>query len=246
MYKIGDWIPIAEYLKLPLATSGAYILRNKVNGKEYVGKSVDVRKRMKTHLETKSTRYLYRAFEKHGRENFELCLYLQGTEEEVTELEGLLIAERKTFAPAGYNMTLGGDGATGWVASEETREKMRNNQLGSKHSEETIAKMKASGGHRKGATMSEEAKAKIGAASSKFLVGRPVSAETRRKMSIANTGRPSGTRKGVKVVKNCDGTTQHFHSMAEAAEFLGVTVANVSNWCSGRYKPRIDVTITRA
>ena len=189
MYKIGDWISILDYLELPLETSGVYIIRNKVNGKEYVGKSVNVRKRIKSHVETSSGRYLYRAFAKYGLNSFEVCLYLIGTEKEVTELETLIIEERKTFVPGGYNMTLGGDGSTGYRYTDEMRAAAVIRQTGKLHSEETLAKMKASGGHRKGATMSEEAKAKISQGLVGKNLGRPVSKETREKIRIANTGK---------------------------------------------------------
>jgi hypothetical protein len=119
-----------------------------------------------------------------------------------------------------HNLTDGGDGASGYVFSEETRKKMRertpseetrkkmsearrgekNHNYGKIHSEETRRKMSES---QIGKTLSKEHIDKI----IEGLKGRPVSEETRRKMSETRKGKilsketrrkMSETRKGKK------------------------------------------------
>jgi hypothetical protein len=109
-----------------------------------------------------------------------------------------------------HNLTDGGDGASGYVFSEETRKKMRertpseetrkkmsearkgekNHNYGKTHSEETRRKMSEA---QKGKTLSEEHKDKI----SEGLKGKPVSEETRRKMSEALIGNTRALGKSV-------------------------------------------------
>jgi len=101
-----------------------------------------------------------------------------------------------------HNLTDGGDGASGYVFSEETRKKMRertpseetrkkmsearrgekNHNYGKIHSEETRRKMSES---QIGKTLSKEHIDKI----IEGLKGRPVSEETRRKMSETRKGK---------------------------------------------------------
>jgi len=119
-----------------------------------------------------------------------------------------------------HNKTDGGDGASGYVFSEETRKKMRertpseetrkkmsearkgekNHNYGKIHSEETRRKISES---QIGKTLSKEHIDKI----IEGLKGRPVSEETRRKMSETRKGKilsketrrkMSETRKGKK------------------------------------------------
>ena len=103
-----------------------------------------------------------------------------------------------------HNLTDGGDGASGYVFSEETKRKQseahkgNTTWLGKTHSEETKRKMSDT---RKGKTHSEETKRK----QSEAKKGKTFSEESKRKMSEAHKGKTfseehkrkmSETRKG--------------------------------------------------
>ena len=103
-----------------------------------------------------------------------------------------------------HNLTDGGDGASGWVPSEETKRKQSEVKKGNTHmlgktlSEETKRKMSDT---RKGKTHSEETKRK----QSEAKKGKTFSEESKRKMSEAQKGKSlseetrrkmSETRKG--------------------------------------------------
>ena len=103
-----------------------------------------------------------------------------------------------------HNLTDGGDGASGYVFSEETKKKLseahkgNTTWLGKTHSEETKRKMSDT---RKGKTLSEETKRK----QSEAKKGKTFSEESKRKMSEAQKGKSlseetrrkmSETRKG--------------------------------------------------
>jgi len=77
------------------------------------------------------------------------------------------------------NMTDGGEGATGYSHTEETKEKLSNLWSGKSHSKESKEKMKASAMARK--PPSTETREKISAANRK----RTHSIETRAKLSLA-------------------------------------------------------------
>ncbi len=59
--------------------AGIYCFKNRINGKCYIGQAIKLRARLKDHWNNwQSSRYehlhIYRAFKKHGIENFELII----------------------------------------------------------------------------------------------------------------------------------------------------------------------------
>jgi hypothetical protein len=114
-------------------------------------------------------------------------------EKEAFNLEILLISligrSNKILGPLS-NLTDGGDGISGWLASKETRRKMSNYHKGKHHLEETKKKIRDS---NKGKKLSEETKEKIGKAQKgkigKGNTGKIHSKETKKKMSESQRGR---------------------------------------------------------
>lgn len=137
---------------------GIYCIKNKENGKVYIGQTVDIRKRWVQHqcdLEAgrHDNKYLQADWKKYGKQAFEMFVIEKCEIEQLYEKEIEWIKEYSAFGN-GYNMTEGGAGARGLAAwnagkhhSEETREKIsekaklrtgdKNSFYGKKHSEET-------------------------------------------------------------------------------------------------------------
>lgn len=124
---------------------------NRINGKRYIGKSVDIEARRSKHQRNaKDGRqsYFYNAIRKYGIKNFkfrvlEICL-----EENLDAREQYYIQKYNTLLPNGYNMTKGGTGGDPYKNRTEeenmkTREKMSNSHKGKKHTSEDLAKMSA-------------------------------------------------------------------------------------------------------
>ena len=110
---------------------GIYCIENIVNGKKYVGQSVDIYKRWRTHkselkLHKHANDYLQRAWDKYGQNAFkfyilEICDILQ-----LNDLEVKYISQFDTInAQNGYNLNIGGSGNQS--PSEYTRQKMKDN-----------------------------------------------------------------------------------------------------------------------
>lgn len=156
-----------------------------------------------------------RAIQKYGWDNIQKdVLYSEITEEEAKQIEIDLIAKyRTTDIEFGYNVTSGGESLSGYVITDEHRNKLK--EYAKHRSPDHIAKLsQANTGkkfteehrhnisiHRKGIKHSEEAKAKIGYASRhrspeakenhrRSLIGHQVSEETRQKLSDAQKGVP--------------------------------------------------------
>ena len=121
---------------------GIYKITNKVNGKCYIGQSIDIIKRWKTEYKWYHVnKHLLAAFNKYGLENFNF--------EIIEECEPSLLNEREQFwigiynsfdRNFGYNKTLGGAGTPGrtFVMSEETKNKIRLANTGHKFTSEQL------------------------------------------------------------------------------------------------------------
>jgi group I intron endonuclease len=130
-----------------------YLVRNRVNGKIYIGKTVKtVERRWKEHCYTARNNgraRLSTAIRKYGEDCFEVTTLVSGIEslETLNALEIEYIAKyRSTEVTVGYNIAHGGDGGAR-PCSEERRAELRikmtgsgNPFFGKKHSPETRQK----------------------------------------------------------------------------------------------------------
>ena len=120
--------------------AGIYIIKNNINGKCYIGQSVQIRSRIKAHMKSIENRKLdlplYRAIWKYGWHNFTLDILesfipdSSTTNEELIkkldQLEIKYIAEYEAYTK-GYNCTVGGDyGVLGLKMTSEQKKKISN------------------------------------------------------------------------------------------------------------------------
>lgn len=96
---------------------GIYKIANQINGKCYIGQSINIKRRWRSH-KTKSfnpldIQYecpLYRAFRKYGLENFSFEILEECRKEELNEKESFYIKKyNSNLESYGYNLTPGGD-----------------------------------------------------------------------------------------------------------------------------------------
>lgn len=115
--------------------SFVYVIVNRINGKKYVGKSINPEKRFKGHKQyaKKGSMFsLHCAIRKYGEENFELYVYSHHlNENDAFNAEVKLIRDLKTVEN-GYNMNEGGEG--GYSPNELVRQKISNSNSGKKRS----------------------------------------------------------------------------------------------------------------
>jgi group I intron endonuclease len=140
-----------------------YKITNTINGKNYIGQTVNLTKRWWRHRnDAADPKYpIHYAIKKYGAHNFEfIAIATCKTDEDANYLEILLIdqCESHISKGKGYNITKGGKGVSGY-----------------KHTDEAKAKISA---------------LLIG---NDYCVGRKASDETKDKMSIAHKGNKSRT-----------------------------------------------------
>lgn len=152
-----------------------YLSRCKVNGKGYVGETVDFERRKRWHKEDaeKGESWLFqKAIRKYGWDAFEWSILYQDDDNDkdwMSWWERKFIRELGTKMPNGYNMTDGGDGG--------------DTMSGRHHTPESIEKMRKS--------------QKIACRTRKKRVG--CSDEARKNMSLAQTGRKVSTEHRKKI-----------------------------------------------
>ena len=187
-----------------------YLVSNKLNGKQYVGQTIN------PHLPLGHGRIMKSAYKLHGKDNFDyepLCTSIENRAT-LNAIERFWIAVLDTVVPNGYNIELGGSEGSTWTEerrrkhslaltgrihrrplgsksgakgkkwSEENKRKLSealkgrpSANKGTKHKEETKAKMSASqkaywaehGSPNKGRKHSEETKAKMRASRAKRI-----------------------------------------------------------------------------
>lgn len=169
-----------------------YCVTNLLNEKAYIGISNNPSRRWLCHQSIARTEKkqgsLHRAIAKYSVENFKFeVIACARTVADVKDMERMIIVQRGTLSPKGYNLCGGGEG--GFGPSDETRLRMAQAKLGKKLTHEVRARMSAAA---KGKPKSDAHKAQLMGKdySSRVakMLGKPRSPETRAKMSASNKG----------------------------------------------------------
>ena len=160
-----------------------YIATNTVNGKQYVGQTRrSLEKRWQLHLQSArngSTGALHRAILKYGAEAFKIeQIDVASSLEELNKKEAHCVDTLKTLAPAGYNLTSGGDS---FLLSEEARQKISEAAVGRIFSDKTRKKLSEAASNR---VVSDETRRRLSEANR----GHVVLQETREKISKSRKG----------------------------------------------------------
>jgi len=160
-----------------------YKATNKINGKRYIGRTIkSLNTRISSHLgdalANKYNIHFHSALRKYGADGFDWDIIAECDDiDELNRLEIFFIGQYDTYN-SGYNMTLGGEGISGWNHTEESNKKNSESHKGEKsswwgkrHSEETKKKL---------------SKGKKGENNPNY--NKHPTKETREKMSKANKG----------------------------------------------------------
>lgn len=185
---------------------GIYCIKNKINGKCYVGQSVDINNRWKEHkkLHSNNSTYLYNSLKKYSSDGFDWVVLEECSKEQLNSREIHWIEKLDCISPNGYNLKSGG--GKNCYYSEETKKKMsesqrgeRNHRWGLRYTEEEKREMSESSSGENaywyGKNRSEETKKKISEKQKRDdnpRRGVPKSEDCRKKISIANSGERNG------------------------------------------------------
>lgn len=183
---------------------GIYCFRNKVNGKVYIGKSIDLDRRIKEHYyllhSNLDTSRLQTDFNVYGYSSFEVSILEECSKSKINEREIYWIAFYDARNPEkGYNKAKGGEGGCGHPQSVESRTKIseaakrqHQNMTPEQRAERSEAISKASKGRKMTPEQRERASEAVKrswqdperrAKQSEALTGKHRTPEQRQKMS---------------------------------------------------------------
>lgn len=238
------------------ALCGVYKITNDINGKVYIGQSINVKARWKDHehsLNRKDSRctLLQRAWNKYGEENFSFEI-LELCPEDMLDSVEIKYINLYDSHNNGYNIEPGGN--KNKHLSEETKKKIGDANRGKKRTDEERRKMSEARAGEKNAMFgrrhTKAAKNKMSKAK-KGKPGHPRSAETRKAISQANKGKliSDETRKKLseshkgkipsnKILKPvyCVELNKIFDTPSDAAKELSINSGNIMSCCKGDRK----------
>ena len=210
-----------------------YLRTNLVNGKQYVGQTVNFKDRECGWRTRKSYSggAIDNARKKYGIENFKVEVLREcETQDELNEWEQYYIKELNTKVPNGYNITDGGGGVSGFKHREEDKLKISNSLKGEKnpfygkhHSDETkkVISKKISG-NKNG------------------MYGKHFTESAKRKLSESMKGRHiphPKSRKKVYQYTLDDTLVKIWHSLKECKTELNLpSTSGISQCCHGSLK----------
>jgi group I intron endonuclease len=183
---------------------GVYKITNKINGKCYIGSSIDIRRRKATHFRelsrgTHGNSYLQRAWYKYGCDAFEFKTVLICSKENVIFYEQIIMdLIQPCIADNGYNAVPNAGNIHGYKHTEDARMKISIARTGKGiiPSEETRKRMSLA---HKGKTFSDKARQNM--RNARKLMNKQVSQETRGKISKANKGRKASHETRMKLIE---------------------------------------------
>lgn len=212
---------------------GIYIIKNKLNGNSYIGKSNNIKRRFTEHrsINHETNKSLKLAYKKYGLDNFSFEILEECKLEELNDKERYYIDKLKPK----YNRTDGGDGAPGHSLSEQTKALLREKgkevweNLSLEQKNNVIANNLT--GPKKGHEVSKETREKLRNAN----LGKKQTPETiqKRKETIKNSGYIRTNENHKKAVR-CVETGEIFESVKDAMQKYNLTT--LVGHLKGRYK----------
>lgn len=197
---------------------GIYCIENIINGKKYIGQSINIFSRWKQRInkaKSGTNTALYNAIRKYGKDNFKFYILKKCNKNELSDLEIMYVKKYNTKAPRGYNMTDGGEGTVGVRMYGK-----ENPMFGLTHSDKTkeLIRQKA--------------------------IGRNVSEETRQKLSKTSKGRKHSEQFKQKMSERqyktilCDGKI--FKGIESCAEYYNINPRTMKGWLNKTNKMPIS------
>ena len=202
-----------------------YEFKNKINNKIYVGQTIDLKQRLRSHkynlINHKKTNPFYSALGKYGWENFEISILEECEDYLLNEREISWINQKSSLYPLGYNLLIGGNQSK---HSEYTKKKLSENRKGIKFSESHIENLRKS---HLGYKMPDEQRNKISLSN----LGKTIPTEIKEKIRYGQQNR----REVIRYNKFGEIVCK-YPSIREAGNQLGCSAGHVSECCRGKRK----------
>ena len=231
---------------------GIYKITNKINGKCYIGQSINIEQRLKDHRNCKANKPLYRAFKKYGIENFDFEVLEECSKEELNEKEIYYIAfYNSTTDGNGYNLEHGGEFKDIILCEEAKKKQVENYKLTIQNMPKEDFKEwhKKIGAKHKGKTISKEQRDKISKSLKEYYKdannrkrlsenrkGKGLSLSTRLKISMVQKEAMKKYCKKVFQYDLQDNLITTYESLNAIRYKLKIPINNICQCCNGKRK----------
>lgn len=239
---------MAEFILADLGLAGIYRIRNRINGKSYIGSAVCFRNRWTSHRHGLSrgchhSRHLQNAWNKHGEQAFsfevlqvcsvhelipseQIWLDTERPEYNISEIAGSCLGVKHPLATRlkRSELNIGNKFAAGRKVSDQARKAVAESnrkRKGSKRPRDVVESVAAK--HR-GAKRSEETRRRISDAM-KGKKRKPYTEKTIALLRAANIGKGSLSAEDVRTIR---ARTQDGHKRSALANEYGVSVSMIS------------------
>ena len=218
---------------------GIYLITNKINGKKYVGQSIDIQRRFYEHrcISHETNVHLKYALKKYGKDNFEQTILEECTVDELDEKEIYYIQKLQPE----YNVSYGGQNNLkiypNYVKEKiSQKSKEQWNKMTEAEKQHRVRNNLTGQGWNKGIPCPDNVKQRLREAN----LGKKQSEETKNKRKATfSKRRENGIKKdGSGHFKRiiCTTTGEIFKSVKSANEYYDIPTGNISHVLKGKYK----------
>lgn len=217
-----------------------YKLTCTITSKVYIGKTIDINRRMMQHskITPKYSHHLANAIKKYGMANFKEEILFEVEAEDRAVLNAALSNAEKSYIEQydsyrnGYNSTIGGEGANGFHWLESSKKKMSESMKKFFKSAKGKAQIKHTIFCNKNREISKETRERIGRGNK----GKRMPEEA--KIKIRNYQLANAYSKYIPVLQyDLDNSLlNRFNSITEAAKSINKDTSHIVSCCKGRRK----------
>ena len=218
--------------------SGIYKITNLINGKIYIGRSLDLKSRKSKHKTTKTNTLISRAIHKYGHDNFlfEVIEYCEPQTFILIDREKYYLEKLNPFNDKGYNL-LKDSNIGGWYGMTHSVE---SKELMSKSKKGIVPWNKGKTGVQKHGSETRKLMSQNNSGKRNPFYGKTHSIESKNKISKANKGRDHSHeyKPVLQIDKNTNEVIKVWESISKVYKFLGVKPwsSSISRVCKGKQK----------
>jgi group I intron endonuclease len=184
--------------KSPLSKPGIYCIRNVVSGRVYVGSSVNIRSRWKSHRANLNNgrhpgKVMQASWDRHGPDAFEFSVleFVENPHDLIAAEQRWIDALRAVDPELGFNVSPTAGNCLGVKHTEETRAKLASSRRGKPKSPEH---RKAIGDAHRGRTIPEERRERVAEGVRRYFAENPEARERMRDVGRRNGAASAGRR----------------------------------------------------
>lgn len=203
---------------------GIYKITNLVNGKVYIGQSINIERRWEKHKTSNDDFAIHQAIKKYGLSNFTCEIIEECNQDELNEKEIYWINQYDSIKN-GYNMIPGGSNGAGFAKGKEVQQFTMDGQFIATYSSALQAAEKTGLSHTNICACCREELFHVGGFQWKY---------TSSNKEIRPLNNPKNLQRSIIQYTLNGSFIREYDSLAEASKFTNIHKSSISNVCNGK------------